>query len=279
MKKLLLILMTLSLAASLLACGAAHAPGTTAPPPSQTTVPETTVPETSVPETTVPVTTVPETTAPLHSDLYLEDCTPHMLLSYWDEVVLQMEYSDGTGNPALVQKWLFPILYRIEGEPTAEDLRVLETFFDQLNRIPGFPGIAMATGNQQENLTLSFLGPEDFRDRFSEVVGGEDAWGATEFWYYTATNEIYTARIGYRTDIDQLSRSSILLEEIVNTLGISDTVLREDSIVYQYSDSNLQLSETDWLILKLLYHPDMHCGVDAEASHAVIETLYQPCIH
>lgn len=261
MKKLLVFL---TLVLMLTGCAAAPAPTTTAPTPPPTTVPETTVPETTVPETTVPETTaVPAPAYPM------ED-----VLTWFDEVVLHTEYSDGIGNPALVQKWLYPIYCAVEGDPTEEDLRVLEDFFDQLNAVPGFPGIAMAQGFQRVTLTLSFLGPEEFRESFSEVVNGEDAWGAVQFWYYTDTNELHTARIGYRTDIDQTYRNSILLEEIVNCLGITDSELREDSIVYQYSNDNLQLSDVDWLILKLLYHPDMEPGMDREQCHAVIEKLY-----
>ena len=272
MKRICKLLPGLLLTLSLLACGGPAAHITTAPP--QTTVPATTAPAVTAPPTTVPPTTVPPTTAPLHTDLYLEGCYPEQLLRYWEEVVLNVEYNDGTGNPDRVQKWLSPIRCRIEGEPTQEDRRVLEDFFQQLNQIPGFPGIHMAEEGQPENLTLSFLCPDDFRDRFSHVVNGEDAWGATEFWYYTDTNEIYTACIGYRRDIDQASRSSILLEEIVNTLGITDTVLREDSIVYQYSNSNLALSDVDWLLLKLLYHPAMECGMDAAQCLPVLQELY-----
>lgn len=271
MKKHLLLLLALVLCAALLACSTEPAPVTTTAPP-ETTVPETTVPETTVPDTTVPETTVPETTLPPHSELYLEDVPPELLLTYWDEVVLQVEYDHGSGNPSLVQKWLEPIRCRVFGEPTEEDLLVLEGLFEELNRIDGFPGISLV--EQDENLTLSFLGPEDFRNSFSDVVDGEDAWGATEFWYWTDTNDLYSARIGYRTDIDQLSRNSILLEEIINTLGITDTELREDSIVYQHSNDNLALSDVDWLILKLLYDPAIRPGMAAEECHRTLAELY-----
>ena len=68
--------------------------------------------------------------------------------------------------------------------------------------------------------------------------------------------------------------SQYLNSEIINALGVTDSVLRPDSIVYQYSNATTALSEIDWLILKLLYHPEIRCGMDAEACAAVIQTLY-----
>ena len=274
MKKFLILLLVVAL------CGcAAPVPETTVPVTTipETTVPETTIPEITVPETTVPETTIPETTAPtepLHSSLYREDFDVEEILTYFQEVTNQIEYTDGTGDPSLIQKWLSPLIYRIYGDPTEEDLRVLEEFCQQLNAVQGFPGIREAQEDEFENLTLSFLDPDSFRERFSDVVHGEDAWGATQYWYYTDTNEIHTATIGYRTDIPQLDRSSIILEEIVNTLGISDSGRRSDSIVYQYSNDNLQLSDIDWLLLELLYHPDIAPAMDAEMCEKIIRDLY-----
>ena len=269
MKKWLILLLVLAL------CGcAAPVPVTTAP---ETSIPETTIPETTIPETTVPETTVPATTAPtepLHSALYREGFDVEEVLIYFQEVTNQIEYTDGTGNPSLIQKWLSPMIYRIHGCPTEEDLQVLAEFCDRLNAVPGFPGIREAQEYEPENLSLNFLDPDSFRERFSDVVHGEDAWGATQYWYYTDTNEIYDGTIGYRTDIPQADRNSIILEEIVNTLGISDSGQRSDSIVYQYSNDNLQLSDIDWLLLELLYHPDIDCAMDAEMCEKVIRDLY-----
>ena len=261
MRTLLMLLLVLSL------CGCAAEPAAT------TTVPATTVPPVTVPETTVPETTVPPTTeAP--NEFSLDGYSEEEIWTYFEEVVLHMEYSDGDGDPFRVQKWRSPIRCRIFGDPTEEDLAVLEDFFAELNTVPGFPGIGFAAEDEFSNLTLSFLSPEEFTEQFSEVVHGEDAVGATEFWYYTDTNELYDARIGYRTDLDQSERNSILLEEVVNTLGISDTELREDSIVYQYSNDNHSLSDMDWVILKLLYHPDMGCGMDSEECHSVLTGFF-----
>lgn len=215
-----------------------------------------------------------EETRLLHSQLYHPDYSQEQIQEYFAEVVLDMEYSDGTGDITRVQKWLAPIGYRIYGMPTEEDFAVLNALFEQLNQIPGFPGFYAAETEGVENLQISFLHPGDFHDSFSDTVNGEDAWGATQFWYYTDSNEIHTARIGCRADIDQSIRDSIIVEEIINTLGITDTVLRTDSVVYQYSDENTTLSPVDWVILNLLYDPAIHCGMDGDACAAVIRGLY-----
>jgi hypothetical protein len=234
--------------------------------------------ETPTEETTAAATeiTVPATqsTERIQSVLYLPDYTTEQIQEYFAEVVLNMEYTDGTGDAKVVHKWLGPIWYGIYGMPTGEDLAVLQGLFDQLNAIEGFPGIYAAEYVGQENMSLSFLEPNDFREGFSHVVYGEDAYGATQFWYYTDTNELYTARIGYRTDIDQSVRNSILVEEVINSLGITDTVLRPDSVVYQYSNENTALTDVDLVILKLLYDPAIRCGMDAEGCSDVIWGRY-----
>ena len=212
-----------------------------------------------------------KTPTPSHSELYLPNCSQQQMFDYFEEIVFHMEYS--TGNSSVVQKWNEPLCYRIYGTATQKDLEVLTDLFAQLNKVDGFPGI-YAADDEQENLTICFLEPEDFNISFSACINGEDAYGATEFWYYNATNEIYTARIGYRTDIDQTTRVSVLIEEIINMLGISDTVLREDSIVYQYSNDNVVLSDVDWVILKLLYNPKIKCGMDADSCSDVFKKLY-----
>lgn len=253
-------------------CGAEPAP-TTVPTTEPTTVP-TTVPATTVPETTVPETTVPETTLPPHSALYLPEYTVEQIIEYFNEVVLHVEYSDGVGDSTLVQKWYSPMHYRIEGEPTERDLAVLEGFLAELNAVPGFPGMQPCGEDEFENVTFSFLDHEAFYDAFSEILQGEDAYGGVQFWYYTDTNEIHTGRIGCRTDIPQEERDSIIPEEIINMLGITDTELREDSIVYQYSNENLSLSDVDRVILELLYSDEIASGMTLEECETVIRELY-----
>lgn len=227
-------------------------------------------------EESTEATATQETTMPadIHSPFYLEGFTPEQVVAYFAEVVLDTEYSSGEGNVHVVQKWTQPICYMIHGEATQKDREKLEELFAQLNAVEGFPGIEVAPSPIAANLTLNFYNWEDFQTYFGRVVNYEDADGAVEYWYYNATNQIYNASIGYRTDIDQYTRNSVLLEEVINGLGITDTKLREDSITYQGFSQTQELSDMDWLILRLLYHPDIKCGMNLEQCRAAIEKLY-----
>ena len=215
-----------------------------------------------------------ETTTELHSPLYNDKYTVEEVIRYFSEVVFDVEYSTGDGNYELVQKWDIPLYYRITGEATQKDIEVLESFFAELNQIEGFPGIYEAAENYWPNVNIGFYDREAFYDKMGRVVNDEESDGAVEYWYGTDTNDIFTMDVGYRTDIGQYVRNSVLLEEIVNGLGVTDTGLREDSIVYQEYSEAQELSEMDWLILKLLYYPDIKCGMNPEQCEEIIRKIY-----
>lgn len=211
---------------------------------------------------------------PQHSEFYMEGCTVDSVLQYYNEVVLATEFSTGDGNPSLVQKWNIPIRYQVTGNPTDEDLKILKELFSELNKINGFPGISEAQNSGQANLNIYFYGRQEFNNRFAEFVQTDSADGAVQYWYDTAGNNIYTADIGYCTDMPSNVRRSVLLEEVVNGLGLSDSALRSDSVVYQYSSDVTSLSKMDWLIIKLLYHSKIKCGMNAAQCESVIRELY-----
>ena len=98
---------------------------------------------------------------------------------------------------------------------------------------------------------------------------------AVKMLFPTDSGEIYWEKIAVRTDIEQWCRDSIIIEEIYNGLGlVMDTEERTDSIIYQWSDLNTEMSEIDSLLLKLQYHPAMHPGMNREECEAVIRELY-----
>lgn len=211
------------------------------------------------------------TVMPEHSELYMPNVSVEDVILYFNEVCLDAEFVN-QGDPTKLQRWETPIRYICYGTPTDKDKNVLETFADWLNTIEGFPGIQETQDPSLANLRIHFCGPAEYLTLMGDNFSGTD--GGITFWYNGA-NEIYDAVIGYRTDVDQEIRNSVILEEIYNGLGpINDTELRLNSVIYAGFSTPQSLSEEDKLILKLLYHPQMQCGMDAAQCEAVIRQLY-----
>ena len=254
----------------LLLCLAACTP---APQPAEPTAMPT---ETAAPPTEPTPTTLPAEapsvaeSQPVHSQLYIPGVDVEYVVQCFSEVCLDAEYTI-SGDASLLQKWADPILYTINGDPTEKDLAVLAEFTAWLNTIDGFPGMVEVDSPGIANLRFHFCSRSEMLDLMGKNYKGLD--GAMTFWY--SNDEIYDAIICVRTDLDQYVRNSVILEEIYNALGpAQDTDLRKDSIIYSGYSEPQSLTEIDELILKLLYHPDMQCGMEADACEAVIRQLY-----
>ena len=265
MKKFSVLSTMLICALFLTACFGITEPGISQPPtPVQPTDP--------IP-TSEPITEAPETvpTQPLHSPLYIEDIAVEDVILYFNEVCLDSEFIN-SGDPSFVQKWTSPILYSLDGNYTEEDLITLNLFAMWLNSMEGFPGISPCENPDDANLQIYFCEQSEMVNRMGSNFQNMD--GAVTF-YYNGNNEIYDAIICYRTDIEQETRNSVILEEIYNGLGpIQDTVLRQDSIIYSEFSDPQWLSPMDELILRLLYHPDIQPGMDAQQCEQIIRQLY-----
>lgn len=259
MRKPLIATVLLSCILMLTACGQQ------APPAESTSIP------TTVSPTTLPPTE--PTQAPTedpHSVLYIPGVSVEDVILYFNEVCLDAEFVNG-GDPSVLQKWMEPISFILHGESTEEDRQTLYAFISWLNTIEGFPGIQETQDPVTANLRIHFCTAEEM----PELMGPEYTYmdGAVTFWYLD--NAIYDAIICCRNDLDQTLRNSVILEELYNGLGpVQDTQLRPDSIIYSEFSQPQSLTQMDELLLKLLYHPQMQCGMDAQSCEAVIRQLY-----
>ncbi len=211
-----------------------------------------------------------EITAPIHSPLYIDGVAVEDVITYFNEVCLDSEITL-SGDPSVVQKWTAPISYYLHGDYTEEDKQTVEGFAAWLNTVEGFPGIEEISYSAGAVMNIYFCSQDELVDRMGDEYSYSD--GAVTFWY--EQNEIYTAIICCRDDVSQHLRNSVILEEIYNSLGpVQDTMLREDSLIYQYYSEPQALTAVDELIIRLLYHPDIECGMNAADCEAVIRTLY-----
>lgn len=231
-----------------------------------TTTTTPTVSETIDETTTEKIETEPSSE---HSELYIEGVSVEEVIEYFNEVCLDAEFVI-EGDPSVLQKWESPIYYSIDGYMTGEDEQTLEGFVSWLNTVEGFPGMYEGTADGSD-MQITFCTQEDLLAIMGDNYVNTD--GAVEFWYMD--DVIYSAKICYRTDIDQMIRNSVIIEEIYNSLGpIQDTWLREDSVIYAGYSTPQQQTEIDELIIRLLYSEDMKCGMNKAQCEEVIRRLY-----
>ena len=206
----------------------------------------------------------------MHSPLYIDGVEVESVIDYFNEVCLDAEMVN-SGDATLLQKWDVPIYYQVNGAPTNRDREVMSGFAAWLNTVEGFPGIFETSDTIKANLQIHFCSQAEMLSIMGDNFTGLD--GAVTFWYNN--NAIYKAVICCRTDLDQTLRNSVILEEIYNGLGpIQDSSIRTDSIIYSGYSQPQQLTEIDQLILRLLYHPSLRCGMNAEQCAAAIRGLY-----
>ena len=220
-------------------------------------------------ETTAPTETTAET-EPAHSQLYLPYVSVDEMITYFNEVCLDAEFSNN-GDATVLQRWEHPIYYQVYGDPTDKDLEVLSRMCQWLNNVEGFPGIYETTATWQENFSIYFCSQSELIDRMGDGYYGLD--GAFTFWY--SDNIIYDCTICIRTDLDQELRNSVIQEEIYNSLGpAQDTDLRAESLIYSGFSLPQAMHPIDEVILQLLYHPSLSCGMSAADCAPLIAALY-----
>lgn len=226
-------------------------------------------------ETSYTVKTVKDENGEEHSEFYISKYSARRVKQCFDEVVLNSEYSDGSGDTSLVQKWKGIITYSVDGPYLPDDLDIISCFFELFAGSPGFPTVKYSANDPEAALQIHFVQKSDFVAYTADTVGDPNADGAATFYYGNDTNIIEKGVIYYNNEMARSVRRSVLLEELYNVMGApNDTVLRDDSIVYQFFSSAEDLSDMDVLIMRLLYVPDIKCGMNADEANGIIDTLY-----
>lgn len=165
------------------------------------------------------------------------------------------------GGAHKLARWEEPIRIFVGGSPTRADRETIEDFILQLAyRVPTMPNVTVV-GNRADANMFIWYGP---LDEMSQHVTNypEGNWGAFTYWY--RSYRMVKAEIGIASDVtNQRERNHLVMEEIVGALGLTnDHEVFSDSILYQRWTTTQELSEVDWLMLNMIYHPDVAPGWD-----------------
>lgn len=195
--------------------------------------------------------------------------SPGEILDYFNEVAIGSEYGE---SAQIVCKWTKPISYRIvSGTPTEEDTELMQSLFDRLNTIEGFPGIRKAIGPEKADLELYFVPRKELENMFD--AADESCAGMAEYSWDSSTGEIFSARVGIDEALTDDRRSTIC-EEILQSLGPAcDSFSFINSVFYEGTSFVSGPSELDWVIMEILYSPEIPVGCAREDAISAAVTL------
>ena len=241
------------------------------PTPTDTPTPTATPTPTNTPTPTpTPVLETGDYTA--DGRIFTGELSRERIIEFFLDVVMKVEYGDN--DSFRLRKWTDPISVYPSGEENDFDRSMETRLFDTLNEIQGFPGISRTEDAAEATTTVTFLDPESYEIYRKDYVNEENTGGFCTAYFYTATDVYHSAVIGIRSDTDDTERGSVILEELLQSLGLmNDSYLDPESIFYQGFNEPEWPTELDWILVKCLYHPDMKCGMTAEEVTEVLEHI------
>lgn len=168
------------------------------------------------------------------------------------------------GEEHPLARWEQPLRIYVGGEPTQADLDKLDEFLLDLKaNVPCMPEAFRVSHEVDANVRIYYVPLERMGDYLEDYQPGN--WGFVTYWY-NGSLEIYQMKIAIASDVtDQKERNHLLMEEMVGGLGLCiDHEVYSDSILYQPWTTTQMLSVVDWLMLEMIYHPDVHSNMTRE---------------
>ncbi len=195
-------------------------------------------------------------------------------IQYFVDVAGSGEFD--SDHDGVVKKRGGPVFVSVEGDYQDSDLQVLKRLIAQMNAIAGVPEITLQEKSDKETNLKIYYAPlrEVHKILDSDML---DQWGIFFYWWTNDPQyEIIDAKIGIATDFNSpASRKHLLQEEFIQSFGlINDSYDYSDSIFQQDWTTNPYPNELDWLLLEMLYRPEITPGMDIDEAVKVLEGLY-----
>lgn len=207
------------------------------------------------------------TNMPLFS---IHDYSKEEVISYFSDVVLKSEFG---GTPS-IKKWNIPILLFVRGTPSKEDMTTLFYLIGKLNSLSGFPGIQITSDEKKANSYIHFYSGDDYSNWERQQAIG--AHGSSGLAVLSKKNDetILETLIGINCDRSQHKRSSVIMEELIQSLGLfNDSWKYSDSIFYQGSKEVDSPKDIDWILTDLLYHPAIRFGASRSECLFILRNI------
>ena len=175
------------------------------------------------------------------------------------------------GQGTLLTRWEDTIKIHVSGSPSQSDLSELDEFIMECaTHCPNMPNIRLVDSENQANVTI-WYGPLDQLQYHSEYYV-EGNWGFFSYWY-NGQYQMSRGEIVIATDVNTTdSKNHLLREELMGVFGLTnDQSVYSDSILYTEWTTTQELSDVDWLMLNMLYDPDLAAGMSAREARGILE--------
>lgn len=185
------------------------------------------------------------------------------------ECLMECGFSSEYGEGGFLTRWEEEIFIYAGGDATEEDMEKLDSFLMELSfRVPFMPPVERVEDPENANIRVMFVPLDEMADHAPDYVEGN--WGfGTHYWMNFVR---YEGEVVICTDAtSQIQRNHLIMEELIAVLGMTnDHYSYEDSIIYQGWTEVQELSEIDWLMLNMMYHPSLEPGMTAEEAREVL---------
>lgn len=192
-------------------------------------------------------------------------------------------------TPTRLSRWEQPIRYRVVGEAaTGADRGEYDSFAQKLS---GLTGLEIVQEDENPNLTILILGPEERRafvrqlqdsglaERMPLVVEWADDISypcVGQVGYEdTDTGLITGAMIVIKGELEGVLRSSCIHEELTQTLGLMNDDPEVRPSIFNDDQEFALLTEHDEILLRILYDRRLRPGMEADEARPLLPEIIE----
>ncbi|MCM2556994.1 DUF2927 domain-containing protein [Chryseobacterium sp. Ch-15] len=162
-------------------------------------------------------------------------------------------YDEENHNEINLSKWKGDLKYFIEGTPSKEDVKSINSTINKLNSLNLSIRFSIVSDIKKANVIIHFGNRSDYK-KFNII---KEAKGMAQTFVkngYIHKGEI----VILDEEKDQLKRKSLILEEMTQIIGLTcDTFSHPNSVFYQGENTPLDLTKLDSDVIKLFYEQSL----------------------
>lgn len=171
------------------------------------------------------------------------------------------EYGDE--NRDWMIRWEIPLCFSLSGEYNQQDAHHLMAFIDLLGeQVPALPPLFLSDKNNPANVKIHFISKDEIPSLVPAYVTSNQGFFTYEYQNFLIIKGAIYIDSGL---VIQQERDGVVEEEIINLLGLcNDIDFLPESILYSGSPKPYSASQTDYDMLRILYHPSLAPGMSKQ---------------